>query len=252
LTIAAPPLMIRTLRRPSLDKTERLREILGLRRTPIKIGFLSEPPPGVERWTGAAAPAGCVFWAKAMEGKTFFTVPADHYNCAIGSYTHKIGLPAERANELDSTLGFMIETRYLDRAEIPAIPTLPETPAAIAYGPAGSSAFKGDVVLLALTPAQSTLIYEAALKAGVAQMSNAAFSRPSCAILPYSARQGLLALSFGCKGNRTFTGLPDDEMYISVPAAKWDEIVDRLLEVHRSNLTMGNYYQAHHAKFAKS
>jgi uncharacterized protein (DUF169 family) len=235
-----------------LDKTERLREILGLRRPPIKIGFFQEPPPGLERWSGPAAPAGCVFWTKAMEGKAFFTLPADHYNCAIGSYTHKIGLPAERASELDSTLGFMFETRYLDRAEIPAIPTLTETPGAIAYAPASSTAFKGDVVLLALNAAQSTLIYEAALKAGVAQMANAAFSRPSCAILPHTKKEGVLALSFGCRGNRTFTGLPDDEMYVSLPAAKWDEIVDRFLEVHRSNLTMGNYYQAHHAKFAKS
>jgi uncharacterized protein (DUF169 family) len=235
-----------------LDKTERLREILGLRRTPIKIGFLYEPPAGVERWTGAPAPAGCVFWAKAMEGKTFFTVPADHYNCAIGSYTHKIGLPADRANELGSTLDFMVETRYLERAEIPGIPTLDQTPVAIAYAPAGSEAFKGDVVLLSVTPAQSTLIYEAALKAGVAQMANAAFSRPSCAILPYSAKQGMLALSFGCKGNRTFTRLPDEEMYVSLPAAKWDEVTDRFLEVQRSNLTMGNYYQAQNAKFGKS
>jgi uncharacterized protein (DUF169 family) len=235
-----------------LDQTERVIQILGLRRTPIKVGFFDAPPVGVERWRGPPAPAGCVFWAKAMEGKTFFTVPADHYNCAIGSYTHKIGLPAERAGELGSTLDFMVETRYLDRAEVPGIPTLDETPQAIAYGPAGNSAFKGDVVLLAVTPAQSTLMYEAALRAGVAQMSNAAFSRPSCAILPYSAKQGMLALSFGCKGNRTFTGLPDEEMYVSLPAAKWEEVTERLLEVQRSNLTMGNYYQAHNAKFAKS
>ena len=234
-----------------MDKIERIKEILGLRRPPIKIGFFDQPPPGVERWTGGPAPAGCVFWTKAMEGKTFFTVPADHYDCAIGSYTHKIELPADRSSELDSTLAFMIETRYLDRAEIPGIPTLDQTPAAIAYAPASSTAFAGDVILLAVTPAQSTLIYEAALKAGVAQMANAAFSRPSCAILPYSKKQGALALSFGCKGNRTFTALPDEEMYVSLPAAKWDEVTDRLLEVQRSNLTMGNYYQAHRAKFGQ-
>jgi uncharacterized protein (DUF169 family) len=234
-----------------LDKTEKMKEILGLRRAPIKIGFFDEPPPGVERWSGAPAPAGCVFWAKAMEGKTFFTVPADHYNCAIGSYTHKIALPSERARELDSTLAFMIETRYLDQAEIPAIPTLDKQPGAIAYAPASSAAFKGDVVLVAVTPAQSTLLYEAALKAGAAHMTNAAFSRPSCAILPFSAKQETLALSFGCKGNRTFTGLPDDEMYVSLPASKWDDVTERFLEVHRSNLTMGNYYQAHNAKFGQ-
>jgi len=30
----------------------------------------------------------------------------------------------------------------------------------------------------------------------------------------------------------------------------WDEFVDRMIEVQRSNLTMGNYYQAQNAKFA--
>lgn len=234
-----------------MDKTNRIKEALGLRRTPIKVGFLAEPPAGVEAWTGGPAPAGCFFWARAMEGKTFYTVPSDHYNCAIGSYTHKIGLPADRAGELEATIGFMVETRYLDPAEIPGIPTLDKPPAVVAYAPAGSAAFAGDVVLLGATPAQSTLIYEAALKAGAAQIMNAAFSRPSCAILPVSAKEQVLALSFGCKGNRTFTGLPDEEMYISLPAAKWDEITDRLLEVHRSNLTMGTFYQAHRAKFAK-
>jgi uncharacterized protein (DUF169 family) len=234
-----------------LDKTERIREMLGLRRTPIKVGFFAEPPAGVERWTGGPVPAGCVFWAHAMEGKTFYTVPEDHYNCAIGSHTHKIGLPADRAGELDATIAFMVETRYLDPAEIPGIPTLHKAPGAVAYAPAGSAAFKGDVVLAAVTPAQSTLLYEAALKAGVAQMTNAAFSRPSCAVLPVSAQQNTLALSFGCRGNRTFTRLPDEEMYVSLPAAKWEEVTDRLLEVQRSNLTMGNYYQAHSAKFGK-
>jgi uncharacterized protein (DUF169 family) len=234
-----------------LNKTERIIEMLGLRRTPIKIGFFDEPPPGVDRWSGMQAPAGCAFWSRAMEGKTFYTVPSDHYNCAIGSYTHNIALPADRASELESTLGFMVETRYLDRAEIPAIPVLRRPPAAVAYAPAGSSAFNGDVVVLAVTPAQSTLVYEAALKAGLAKVTNAAFSRPSCALLPISANEETLALSFGCKGNRTFTGLPDNEMYVSLPAARWDEITDRLLEAQRSNLVMGNYYQAQSAKFQK-
>jgi len=39
-------------------------------------------------------------------------------------------------------------------------------------------------------------------------------------------------------------------MYVSVPGARWEDFVDRLIEVQRSNLTMGNYYQAQAAKFA--
>ena len=39
-------------------------------------------------------------------------------------------------------------------------------------------------------------------------------------------------------------------MYVAIPGARWEEFVDRLIEVQRSNLTMGNYYQAQAAKFA--
>jgi uncharacterized protein (DUF169 family) len=146
---------------------------------------------------------------------------------------------------------FMIETRYLDRAEIPSIPTLDKAPAVIAYGPAGSAAFAGDVVIAAVVPAQATLLYEAALKAGVAQGAPAAFSRPACALVPVTANGNTLAVSFGCRGSRTFAGLPDEEMYVALPAARWGEITDRLLEVQRSNLTMANFYQAQRARLGK-
>ena len=172
-----------------VERVTRVKEILGLRRVPIKIGFLDAPPPRLARWSGGPVAAGCVFWDRAMEGKSFYTLPADHWNCAIGSHTHNIGLPADRANELPATIGFMVETRYLDPAEVPGIATLDRAPAAVAYAPAASEAFKADVVLLAVTPAQSTLVFEASLKAGIAQGTAGAFSRPSCAILPASAAE---------------------------------------------------------------
>jgi uncharacterized protein (DUF169 family) len=233
-----------------VDRVTRVKEILGLRRVPIKVGFLDAPPPSLARWSGGPVAAGCVFWDRAMEGKSFYTLPADHWNCAIGSHTHKIGLPADRANELPATIGFMVETRYLDPAVVPGIPTLEHAPAAVAYAPASSEAFKADVVLLAVSPAQSTLVFEAALKAGLAQGTAGASSRPSCSILPASAQTEVIAISFGCKGNRTFTSVGDDELYIAIPGARWDDFVERLIEVQRSNLTMGNYYQAQAAKFS--
>ena len=232
------------------ERTTKAKEILGLRRLPIKVGFLDAPPPSLARWAGGPVAAGCVFWDRAMEGKSFYTLPADHWNCAIGSHTHKIGLPPDRGNELAATIGFMVETRYLDPAEVPGIPTLDKEPAAVAYAPASSEAFKADAVLMAVTPAQSTLVFEAALKAGITGGAAGASSRPSCAILPAAAKTEVVAMSFGCRGNRTFTALGDDEMYVAIPGAHWDEFVDRLIEVQRSNLTMGNYYQAQAAKFS--
>jgi len=232
------------------ERVTKAKEILGLRRVPIKVGFLDATPPSLARWSGGPVAAGCVFWDRAMEGKSFYTLPADHWNCAIGSHTHKISLPADRANELPSTIGFMVETRYLDPAEVPEIPTLDRAPGAVAYAPATSEAFKADVVLMAATPAQATLVFEASLKAGIARSAAGASSRPSCAILPASAKSELTVISFGCRGNRTFTTLGDDEMYVAIPGSRWEEFVDRLIEVQRSNLTMGNYYQAQAAKFS--
>src|SRR6476660_7425622 len=102
----------------------RVKEMLGLRRLPIKIAFLDAPPPNLPRWTEGPVPAGCAFWDRAMEGRTFYTLPADHWNCAIGSHTHSIKLPADREAELGDTISFMVETRYLSWPEVPAIPTL--------------------------------------------------------------------------------------------------------------------------------
>jgi uncharacterized protein (DUF169 family) len=233
-----------------VERVMRAKEILGLRRLPIKIGFLDAPPPSLARWSGGPVAAGCVFWDRAMEGKAFYTLPADHWNCALGSHTHKIGLPADRAGELSATIGFMVETRYLDAAEVASIPTLEKPPAAVAYAPATSDAFHADVVLLAVSPAQSTLVFEAALKAGITRGAANATSRPSCAILPASARTEAVAISFGCRGSRTFTTLGDDEMYFAIPGARFEDFIDRLIEVQRSNLTIGNYYQAQAAKFS--
>jgi uncharacterized protein (DUF169 family) len=217
---------------------------------PVKIAFFDAAPPALTRWTGGPVAAGCVFWDRAMAGDSFYTLPADHWNCAIGSHTHKIGLPSERSNELGATIGFMVETRYLDPAEVAGIPTLDREPVAVGYAPATSDAFEPDVVLMAVNSAQATLVFESALKAGIAHGTAGASSRPSCAILPASAKNEVVSISFGCRGNRTFTTIGDDEMYVAVPGPRWDEFLDRLVEVQRSNLTMGNFYQAHAAKFA--
>src|SRR5262245_59784069 len=116
--------MVPTITEVIMGDAGRAQEILGLRRPPIAVAFLDVPPAGVPRWTGGAVPSGCTFWQKAMDGAAFYTLPADHYNCAVGSYTHKIGLPPERARELESTVGFMVQSRYLSMAEVPGIPTL--------------------------------------------------------------------------------------------------------------------------------
>lgn len=216
----------------------------------IAIGFFDSPPPGVPRWSGGAVPAGCTFWRKALDGQTFYTLPADHYNCAVGSHTHKIPLPAERAHELTDTIGFMAQNKYVAMEEVPGIPTLGQAPGAVAYGPIEGAGFKADVVLIAAKPAQAMLIYEAALKAGAGGALTNALGRPACAVLPLATGSGETSISLGCKGNRTFTGLPDEEMYVAVPGDKWPAVAGKLAEAQQANETMGSFYQGRKAQFS--
>ena len=54
--------------------------------------------------------------------RSFYTVAADHYNCPIGSYTHNIALPPERAPELEQTFSLMASLGYVKMEEVPGIP----------------------------------------------------------------------------------------------------------------------------------
>lgn len=226
-----------------------VQEALGLSKPPVAIGFFEVPPKNIAKWDGGPAPSGCTFWREAMKGKVFYTEPADHYNCAVGAYTHGMPLPSGRAAELQDTVGFMVSNGYIDMAEVPGIPTLPKTPAYVAYAPADAAPFRPDAVLVAARPATAMLLYEAALRAGAAGALASILGRPGCAVVPLTASTGQAALSFGCKGNRTFTGLPDDEMYFAVPGGRWDAVTARLGEILAANRAMEGYYQDRLAQF---
>jgi uncharacterized protein (DUF169 family) len=217
-------------------------EKLGLSKPPIAIAFLNEPPRGVAKWDGAA-PAGCAFWRLAMDGNAFYTVPSDHYSCAVGSYTHGISLPADRGAVLEDTIGFMVGSGYIQMAEVPSIPVLPKAPGVIAYAPVGQAKFEPAVVLIAAKPYSAMIIYEAALRAGAGNALTHAMGRPGCAVLPLALQSGSAALSFGCKGNRTFTGLPDEELYIAIPGAKWPEVERTTESILQANAAMESYYR---------
>jgi uncharacterized protein (DUF169 family) len=185
-----------------------------------------------------------------MNGEAFYTVPADHYNCAVGSHTHSIPLPEARANELMDTVGFMVNSGYVKMEEVPGIPTLPSSPNVIAYAPVDQATFAPNVVIVAATPAQAMSIYEAALRAGATSAVMGSLGRPACAALPLAIGTGAAAISLGCKGNRTFTGLPDAEMYVCIPGDKWQGVLDHLGEILDANNTMGAHYTAHQQRFA--
>lgn len=221
-----------------------LQDALGLSKPPVAVAFLDAPPPGLPLWDGAPVPAGCAFWREAMAGKSFYTAAADHRNCAVGSYTHGIQVP-----ELQDTVSFMVENRYIEPAEAPGIPTLNKAPAYVAYAPAEGALFQPDVVIVAAQPAGAMLLYEAALRAGAGNALANILGRPGCAVLPLAVKTGTAALSLGCKGNRTFTGLPDDELYLAIPGGRWAAVVGKVEEIVASNRAMESFYEGRKQQF---
>ena len=220
---------------------QQLSSDLGLTRRPIAIAFRDSPPSGVAKFTGTA-PSGCSFWRVASEGRTFFTVPSDHYNCPIGSYTHNIPLPPERARELEETLGFMAGIGYVRMEEIPGIPVLPKTPGAVVYAPLGETPVDPDVVLFWGPAARVMLLQEAAMRAGVAASLNM-LGRPTCMALPAALAHGMVA-STGCVGNRVYTGVEEGELYAAVPAKDLAKLAEAAGTISSANATLMEYHQA--------
>ena len=228
--------------------TERqLSSVLGLRRRPVGIAFRESPPAGVPRFEGAA-PSGCSFWRIAAGGRTFYTVPGDHYNCPIGSYTHNIPLPADRAQELDQTLSLMTEIGYLKMEEVPGIPRLPRTPGAVVYAPLADMPVDPDVVLFSGPPGRVMLLHEAAGRAGVGA-TTPLLGRPTCMALPAALAHGAVA-SVGCIGNRVYTDIGEDEVYVVVPGRDLARVAAEAETIARANAKLTEYHRGRRAALA--
>ena len=220
---------------------DRLRETFTLRRRPIAIAFRDAPPAGVAPFSGSE-PSSCSYWRLAAGGRTFYTVPSDHYNCAIGSHTHNIPLPPDRAEELTQTLGFMTGLGYVRMEEMSGIPRLPKTPGAIVYAPLGDTPVDPDVVLVAGRPGPLMRLLEAGIRAGV-QAQTPVMGRPTCMALPAALAQGMLA-STGCVGNRVYTDLGDDELYVAIPGRDLDKLLGEADTVAAANVSLADYHRA--------
>src|SRR6185503_13043888 len=113
---------------------------------PVAVGFLDSPPAGLSR-IDRPAPAGCGYWKLAAEGQAFYTTADDHQNCPVGAFTHGVTLSPEKAAELQSLVGTMIQLRYLRSDEVAGIPHRAQPMQVAAYAPAERATFAPDVVI---------------------------------------------------------------------------------------------------------
>ena len=213
---------------------------LGLTRRPVAISFLEAPPAGLEKFNGVE-PSGCSFWRLAGNGRRFYTVPSDHFNCPIGSHTHAIALPNQRQNELADTLSFMSDIGYIRMEEVDKIPTLAREPKIISYAPLGDAVTAPDVVILVGKPGSIMLLVEAAARAGVTTQFPV-FGRPTCMTVPAALQAGVVGSS-GCIGNRVYTDISDDELYVTVRGADLAKVVGELETIISANDDLREYHR---------
>jgi uncharacterized protein (DUF169 family) len=125
----------------------RMTELLNLTSRPVAVTFTAAAPVGVPR-VAKAGPAGCAYWKQAAEGAVFYTEAADHYNCPVGSYTHGVTLPPDRARELEDVVGTMVGLQYIRMEEVGALPRRAEPFRLAVYAPLAETPAPPDVVLV--------------------------------------------------------------------------------------------------------
>jgi uncharacterized protein (DUF169 family) len=219
---------------------DRILAALKLPRRAVAVGFLYAAPVGMERFAGSE-PSGCSFWRLAAAGKSFYTMAEDHFNCAVGAYTHNIPLSAAREKETGETLKMMFDLGYVKPEEVAGIARLATTPVAIAYAPLGDATFEPDAILFACKASGAMLLNEAAGRAGIGSEAPA-LGRPTCMALPAALQAGSV-VSLGCVGNRVYTGLGEDEIYFVVRGKDLAALVDALQVVSGANQALRLYAQ---------
>jgi uncharacterized protein (DUF169 family) len=218
-----------------------LTELLRLTSPPIAIAFVDVAPPGVAHISAVEA-AGCGYWRRAAAGEVFFTVPDDHKRCPVGAHTHNVTLSPAEAKELEGLIGTMVGLEYLKMEDVAQIPTR-KTPLQVAvYAPLAAAPVPPDVVLVRGDARQLMLLAEAAQAAGVVG-TGATMGRPTCAVLPEAINSARTAASFGCVGNRVYTGASDNEAYFAIPGPALRAVEEKLAVIVRANQELEKFHR---------
>ena len=213
---------------------------LGLANAPVAIAFTNTAPPGVNRIDSAQA-ASCSYWREAST-RAFYTAVDDHSGCPVGAYTHGVSLSQQQATDLHSLIGMMTELKYIKQEEIPLIPHRTEPMRFAVYAPLPAATFVPDVVIFRGNARQIMLVSEAARAAGIGD-ATPVMGRPACAMIPQSVAAQASVTSVGCIGNRVYTGLRDDELYVTVPGSGVGNVLDQLATVLEANVALERFHR---------
>ncbi|HEV2057477.1 MAG TPA: hypothetical protein VGV06_20260 [Methylomirabilota bacterium] len=154
------------------------------------------------------SPGGHHVRRRAAAGEVFLTVADDHKRCLVGAHTHNVTLSPAEKQEMMGLVQTMVRLSYLKMEDVPQIPTR-KTALQVA-GVAGTGATMG---------------------------------RPTCAVLPEAINSARTAASFGCIGNRVYTGADDTEAYFAIPGLQLGAVEEKLAVIVRANQEMEKFHR---------
>jgi uncharacterized protein (DUF169 family) len=130
---------------------------------------------------------------------------------------------------------------YIRMEEIPGIYRVPQSPGVVVYAPLGETPVEPGAVIVSGRPGRWMLLGEAALAAGVGWQSPL-LGRPTCMAIPAAMAQGTV-VSSGCIGNRVYTDLGEDELYVVIPGRDLAKIVESAQTIAAANGQLAEYHR---------
>jgi uncharacterized protein (DUF169 family) len=219
-----------------------LTELLNLESPPVAVAFVDSPPAGVPH-VAEAEPAGCGYWRRAAAGEVFFTTADDHKRCPVGAHTHNVTLTVSERDELMGLVKTMVDLSYLRMEDVAKIPRRRAPLQSVVYAPLPLAPLPPDVILVRGNARQLMLLVEAAESAGIAGAAPA-MGRPTCAVLPESINSDRTAVSFGCVGNRVYTGAADGDAYFAIPGRQLGALERNLAVIVRANEALKTFHES--------
>jgi uncharacterized protein (DUF169 family) len=223
------------------DISKMLVDCLRLTLPPIAICLTDRAPEGVPSYEGVA-PAGCVFWEKAVSG-AFVTSTRDHELCSIGVYTHNMVNPSSSYKpELETVLKVLDQMQYVRPQDVAEIPVSQREVSHVVYAPLAATPLPPDVVLLFAHSGQGLVITEAVQQ--VDANIPPALGRPACAVVAQALNTQRAALSLGCCGARAYLdALSDDYALWALPAPKLERYASCIETLAKANEVLGEFHR---------
>ena len=208
---------------------------------PVAVTFLDAEPVNIEKFEGHE-PSSCSFWRLAAGGRTFYTVPENHFKrrgrlIRTTSRSRRTGKKRRsKALKINVRSGLREpgrsarDTASRERAEGNLACAARRSPCDAGCG-------------FSRMQASGSNVARGSCRPGGRRDGMPTLGRPTCMALPAASEHGTIT-SLGCIGNRVYTGLADEEMYVFMRGKDLAAVAAALETIKKANAALQDYARA--------